>query len=53
MGQDVSSFTVQDVVAGLEAGVDELIAVTLRGQGFDPVGWAEEILDDVAEDNSV
>ena len=47
----MTSFTLQDVVAGLEARVDELIAVTLRGQGFNPVGWAEEILDDVAEDN--
>jgi hypothetical protein len=51
MAQPVTSFTLQDVVAGLESKVDELIAVTLRGQGFDPVGWAEEALAD-AEDEA-
>jgi hypothetical protein len=51
MANPVSSFTLGDVVAGLEARVDELIAVTLRAQGFDPIGWAEEILFDATEDN--
>jgi hypothetical protein len=49
MAQPVTSFTLGDVVAGLEARVDELVTVTLRGQGFDPVGWAEDAL---AEDES-
>jgi hypothetical protein len=52
MAQAVTSFTLQDVVAGLESRVDELIVVTLRGQGFDPIGWAEEILDEAEADSA-
>jgi hypothetical protein len=46
----VTTFILQDVVSSLEARIDELITVTLRGQGLDPAAWAEEILADEAGD---
>jgi hypothetical protein len=42
----MTSFTMQDVVAGLEAKVEELITIVLAGQGFKPVQWAHEVLED-------
>jgi hypothetical protein len=46
----LTTFRLEDVVAGLEAKIDELIAITLRGQGLTPATWAEEILAEEAGD---